>query len=168
MVNGRGKQAWRYSRREISLNNRVFLLAQVEVQSSCTWFWQQQNFRALRRVLLGKQSKESSSDAHRIQDMAAETELYNLLAWALITKTGSLSHRCDLIWAVQMPRQSLQEGTPHPAPLLLPSVPLVGPVLTPQPHSHLLCLNSPHSQNSSALWKLLPPSNLIKETSGNL
>lgn len=35
-------------------------------------------------------------------------------------------------------------------------------------NSHLFWLNSPDNQNSSALWKLLPPNNLIKETSGNL
>lgn len=35
-------------------------------------------------------------------------------------------------------------------------------------HLHLFWLNSPDRQSSSALWKLLPPNNLIKEPSGNL
>lgn len=41
-----------------SLKNRGFLHVQVAVQSSCTLFWQQWNFRALRPDLLGKQSKK--------------------------------------------------------------------------------------------------------------
>lgn len=149
MVNGRGKQAWRYTRKKIS-KQQGFLLVQVAVQSSCTRFWQQWNFRALRPDLLGKQSKKESR--WYTQDTGYGCGTWTLQFSGLISDnqndfpvTWFWPHLGSAdAWA---PDSACRRGPLTQlccAALLLRSAQLMGPVLT-QPHDPTpICSDSIH------------------------
>lgn len=131
MVNGWGKQAWRCTRKEISLNNRDFWLAQVEVQSSCTWFWQQWNFRALRTVSSWESKARRNPVMHRGYRIWLQ-HLTSTICWPRLWLPKQLPCPMGLtpFGQCKVPRQSLQKGNPEPAPVLLPC-----PHTAPPPHS---------------------------------
>lgn len=166
MVNGEGKRVWRYTRKEISLNTRVFLWQLSHhafgfdnseiIEHWDLTYWENE----ARRNPMMDTGYGCSYWTLQFGDLGSDNQNSFPVSW-FWPHLGSAD--------AQAPDSPCRRGLLTQlccAALLLPDG--TRPHTAPPPHSHLFLLNSPHSQNSSALWKLLPPNNLIKETSGNL